>query len=111
MQNSMKALIERIGNHYRDVIDPQGRFYVEVDLGKEAAKAGMEALQRQWQGVNAIVPVKSDRPGMKVLIDGRTFVHYVQFANGVVVPGYVAEAVPELERQPYSAHEDMMLIF
>jgi len=111
MQHSMKVLIEEIGHRYHDAIDPQSRFYVEVDLGKEAAKAGMEELQRQWQGVHAIVPVKSDRPGMKVLIDGRTFVHYVQFANGVVVPGYVAEAVPELERRPYTAHEDMMLIF
>ena len=111
MQNSLKVLIEGIGNHYREAIDPQSRFYVEVDLGKEAAKAGMGKLEQQWQGVNAIVPVNSDRPGMKVLIDGRTFVHYVQFSNGVVVPGYVAEAVPELERRPYTAHEDMMLIF
>ncbi|MEW6260498.1 MAG: hypothetical protein AB1547_11430 [Thermodesulfobacteriota bacterium] len=111
MQNPLEVLIEGIGNQYRDVIDPQSRFYLEVDLGKEAAKAGMTELHQQWKGVNAIVPVKSDRPGMKVLIDGRTFVNYTQFANGVVVPGYVAEAVPELERRSYTAHEDMMLIF
>ncbi len=111
MQSSLKTLIEGIGNQYRDAIDPQSRFYLEVDLGKEAGKAGMLELQQQWQGVNVIVPVKSDRPGMKVLIDGRTFVNYAQFANGVVVPGYVAEAVPELERRSYTAHEDMMLIF
>jgi hypothetical protein len=37
-----------------------------------------------------IVPLKEPQPGMKVRIDGRTFVNYAQYDSGIAVPGHVA---------------------
>ena len=43
-----------------------------------------------YRNIHAIVPLKQPADGMKVRVDGRTFVGHVQFESGVVVPGYVA---------------------
>lgn len=111
-QNELAVLIRKIAESHAARIEPESRYYLEVDLGKAAAAGGFAALQERWRGVQAIIPVKeSPAAGMTVLIDGRTFIDYVQFDNGVVVPGHVAEAVSGLPGRPYQAHEDMKLIF
>ena len=47
---------------------------------------------------------------MKVRIDGRTFVNYVQFDSGVAVPNYIAED-SELPYRAYAARDSMILNF
>ena len=111
-QNQLAVLIRKIAESHAAIIEPKSRYYKEVDLGKTADACGYANLQERWRSVQAIVPVKETRgAGMTVLIDGRTFIGYVQFDNGVVVPGHVAEAVSGIPGRPYQAHEDMKLIF
>ena len=38
----------------------------------------------------AVVPLKGPQAGMKVRIDGRTFVNYAEDTSGIAVPGYLA---------------------
>ncbi|WP_028324929.1 hypothetical protein [Desulfatirhabdium butyrativorans] len=111
-QNELATLIQKIAESHSGMIEPNSRYYLEVDLGKAAEAGGYANLQDRWRGVQAVIPVKESMgAGMTVLIDGRTFIHYVQFDNGVVVPGHVAEAVSGIPCRPYQAHEDMKLIF
>jgi hypothetical protein len=58
--------------------------------------------------VQAVVPLKQPVEGMKVRIDGRTFVDYAEFDSGVVVPGYEARETT-LPRRPWTANDSMIL--
>jgi hypothetical protein len=48
--------------------------------------------------------------GMKVRIDGRTFVNYAQFESGVVVPDHVAREAG-LPYRAFVPNESMILNF
>ena len=48
--------------------------------------------------------------GMKVRIDGRTFVNYVQSETGVAMPGYIAK-YSGLPHKAYEAWDSMILNF
>jgi hypothetical protein len=37
------------------------------------------------------VPLKAPQQGMKVRMDGRTFVNYAEHQSGIAVPGYLAK--------------------
>jgi hypothetical protein len=89
-RNALDDVIDRIGNAYRHNISHGSRFYIEVNIGKQAEALGYGDLQHRYGDALAVVPLKQALPGMKVRIDGRTFVHYAQFESGVVLPGYVA---------------------
>jgi len=90
MDANLTAVINHIGEEYRDRIDRGSRHYVEIDIGKKAESLGFLQLKKAFGKVNAVVPLKQPTGGMKVRIDGRTFVHYAEYETGVVVPGYVA---------------------
>lgn len=107
MKTSLDAVITHIGTAYKGDISPDGRHYLEVDIGKQAQALGVEGLEA-YAGVNAMVPLKEARAGMKVMIDGRTFVDYRQFASGVITPGYVAREAG-LPHAPYIASDSMIL--
>ncbi len=91
MKNGLEAVLANIGESYRDQIGPDSRNYVEVDIGKQAEQMGYRDIVDRYSNVFAIVPLKSPVHGMKVRIDGRTFVDYVLYSSGIAVPVYVAK--------------------
>ena len=42
-----------------------------------------------YEKINAIVPLREPQRGMKVRIDGRTFINYAEYDSGVAVPAYL----------------------
>jgi hypothetical protein len=65
---------------------------MEVNLAEQARKLGYGDLIEKYGTASAIVPLKNPQPGMKVRIDGRTFVNYAEYDSGIAVPGYLAKA-------------------
>ena len=91
MKHHLSEILYKIGDQYRDQILDGARNYLEVNIGKEAEKLGYTDVKQQYAMVNVIVPLKKPINGMKVRIDGRTFVNYARFDSGLVAPGSVAE--------------------
>jgi hypothetical protein len=91
MNDHLKETLTKIGEDFQTDIAEGSRFYLEVDIGEEAAGLGFSDIQEKFGKTYAIIPIKRPRPGMKVRIDGRTFVNYAQFDSGIVAPGYVAK--------------------
>ncbi len=110
MNAKMDDIIRSIENVYADRLFVDARHYIEVSIGKEAAKSGHPDLAEEYKDAYAIVPLKEALPGMKVRIDGRTFVKYRQFDSGIAVPGYVAKAAG-LSQKPYTPNDSMILNF
>jgi len=90
MVKKLADVLIKIGDQFRDQISTGSQFYLEVDIGKQAATYGHSELEEKYNDIYAIVPLKRPVRGMKVRVDGRTFVNYAQFESGVVVPNYVA---------------------
>lgn len=82
MNDHLKKVLTWIGNEYENEISTTSRFYREVDIGKQAEKIGYDDIRNQYKGVYAIVPLNHPESGMKVRIDGRTFIDYAQFDSG-----------------------------
>lgn len=110
MNDDLKRIIERIGADHRHEIAADSRHYREVSIGQSAERLGYPHLKSQFVDVYAIVPLKRPAEGMKVRIDGRTFVDYAQLDSGVVVPGYLAKKT-DLPYKPYVARDSMILNF
>jgi len=110
MEDHLKKTLEQIGEDFRHAISEDSRHYCEIDIGRRAERLGYLDLKRQFHDVFAIVPLKRPAEGMKVRIDGRTFVNYAQFNSGVVVPGYLAQRAG-LPCKPYRAQDSMILNF
>ncbi len=110
MDDHLKKTLEQIGEDFRHAIAEDSRHYCEINIGRRAERLGYLDLKQQFQDVYAIVPLKRPAEGMKARIDGRTFVNYAQFDNGVVVPGYLAQR-SSLPFRPYRAQDSMILNF
>jgi len=110
MDDHLKKTLEQIGADFRHAIAVDSRHYREVNIGQRAERLGYPDLKRQFHDVYAIVPLKRPADGMKVRIDGRTFVNYAQFDSGVVVPGYIAQRAG-LPCKPFRAQDSMILNF
>ncbi len=93
MMKTLDDIIETIEKKYEDKIEAGARHYVEVDIGDQAERLGFNDLARKYRKINAILPLKEPLDGMKVRIDGRTFVDYAQFGSGVAIPGRIARDV------------------
>ena len=91
MNNKLHEVLARIGECYKDSISRDSRFYIEINIGKQAEDLGFGDMNSNYGEVDAIVPLKNPVNGMKVRVDGRTFVNYAQFESGIVVPKYVAK--------------------
>ena len=91
MNDTLKNILTKIGEDYEEIIENGSRHYLEVSIAQKAAELGMPEAEEQYREAYAIVPLKRPLKGMKVRIDGRTFVNYAQFASGVVVPPYIAQ--------------------
>jgi hypothetical protein len=110
MQTDMGKVIERIGEDFKNDLLATSRFYREVSIGELSERLGLTKLKGRCRNVFAIVPLKQPAKGMKVRIDGRTFVNYAQFESGVAVPGYVAEHAG-LPFKPFVPNDSMILNF
>ena len=110
MKSNLNTIIRKIEKDHADTISGGARNYKEVDLALIADELGLEDAAKCFRDVNAIVPIQSPVEGMKVRIDGRTFVNYVQFESGVAVPGYVAES-SGLPGKTYEPWDSMILNF
>ena len=110
MDRSLNKVIRSITDQFGDKIGKGSRFYTEVDIGKRALEMGFEKLAGEYRGIGAVVPLKGPVPGMKVRIDGRTFVRYAQFESGVAVAEHVARR-SGLSHRPFAAQDSMILNF
>ena len=110
MTDYLSDVLVKIGEDYSENIDRNSRHYLEINIAKMAAEQGFAEAEKRYENVCAIVPLKRPVSGMKVRIDGRTFVNYAQFESGVVVPNYVACEV-DLPYRAYSANDSMICNF
>ncbi len=110
MNDHLNQILTKIVTDHRDIISDDARNYKEVDLSQAAAELGLTDAADCYRHVNAIVPLKTPLEGMKVRIDGRTFVNYVQFDSGLAVPNYVAEK-SQIPHKRYEAWDSMILNF
>lgn len=110
MNKDLNTVIQEIENEFRDLIQADGRNYIEVSIAGKAQQMGFADLGQCYRHAHAIVPIKKAVDGMKVRIDGRTFVNYNQFTSGVVVPHYVSRHT-DFDHKPYVAQHSMICNF
>lgn len=91
MDNRLKELLRQIELEYGGKIQRGSRNYLEVNLAEQARKLGYGDLSEKYKTACAIVPLRDPQSGMKVRIDGRTFVDYAEYDSGIAVPGYLAK--------------------
>ena len=93
MRTKLSDVLDAINAEFKGKIQKGSRHYLEVNIGARAEKLGLYDLGDKFKNTCAIVPLKSPQKGMKVRIDGRTFVNYAEYASGIAVPGYLAREV------------------
>ncbi|MDX9787989.1 MAG: hypothetical protein RBT11_14490 [Desulfobacterales bacterium] len=91
MENRLDKVLTRMKDKFQNHLITDSRHYMEVDIGKEADEMGFVDIKEKYHHVYAVIPLKEAVAGIKVRIDGRTFVNYAQFDSGIAVPGYVAK--------------------
>jgi len=110
MSNELIEVLTKTGEEYRAKISNDSRFYLEVDIGNQGEKMGYPLIKEEYDGVKAIVPLKTPVTGVRVRVDGRTFVHYAQLESGIAIPGYVAKE-SGLPHKAYKPNDSMILNF
>lgn len=110
MNGCLSTIIHEIENEFRELIQPDGRNYVEVSICGKAKQMGITDIDERYRHASVIVPIKRPVEGMKVRIDGRTFVNYHQLISGVVIPDYVSKQTG-CEYLPYVAQNSMICNF
>lgn len=110
MNTHLKHIIQQLEETFQGEIAEGARNYLEVDIGEQGKRLGYDDLASEYRGVRAVIPLKRHRAGMKVRIDGRTFVNYAQFDSGIVVPGYVAGET-DLPTKAFTPQDSMILNF
>jgi len=90
MKKEIDRVLNDIGSEFEAKIQKGARNYLEVSIGKHAEKLGYRNLAKRYRYAYAVVPLKNPQAGMKVRIDGRTFVNYAEDPSGIAVPGYLA---------------------
>ena len=110
MNHKLADILKKIGDEYRDKILNNSRYYMEIEIGKKAEAYGDFDMKDKYHHQYALVPLRQPVNGMKVRIDGRTFVNYAQFESGVVVPKYVARDAG-LAYKTFIPHDSMVCNF
>lgn len=90
MNHRLNEILDRIAEEFKGKIQKGSRHYLEINIGKQAQKLGYGDMAEAYKYACAIVPLKDPQKGMKVRIDGRTFVNYAEHASGIAVPGPLA---------------------
>ena len=107
MDNRLDHIVNHIGEAYRHKIVKGGRHYLEVNIADLAEQMGYTDLIKKYRHAHAIVPLQHPESGMKVRIDGRTFVDYAEYPSGIAIPGYLARETT-LAFKPYKALDSMV---
>ena len=110
MNEYLSEILTRISEDYKNNTQSDSRYYIEVRLSQKATELGFADDDERYRNACAIIPLKQPVGGMKVRIDGRTFVNYAQFESGIVVSNYVAREV-DLPHKPYIAKDSMICNF
>ena len=110
MKKNLNTVLEKIGDTYKQAISNDSRFYIEVNIGQLAEELGYPDVHDQYRDAFAVVLLKQPVNGMKVRVDGRTFINYNQFESGVVVPNYVARETG-LPYKTFIPNDSMILNF
>lgn len=90
MKDKISEILSRIEEEYETRTKRGSRHYLEVSIGEQAARLGYVDLKEKYENTYAIVPLKFPQKGMKVRIDGRTFVNYAECQSGIAIPVYLA---------------------
>lgn len=106
----LDKVLTLMGEKYKDEILSDSRFYRDISIGEEAENLGFADVKETYKDAYAVLPMRRPVSGMKVRIDGRTFVNYAQLDSGIAVPGNVAKN-SELSRTSYLAKDSMILNF
>lgn len=93
MNSQLNEILKTLGRQYEGHLLKGSRHYMEVSIADQAEKLGYADLKERFAAAYAIIPLKSPQRGMKVRIDGRTFVDYAQYETGVVLPGRMAREI------------------
>jgi hypothetical protein len=93
MHKLLKQLMKHMELEYGGKIQRGARNYLEVNLAEKARKLGYGEIGEKYKTACAIVPLNAPQHGMKVRIDGRTFVNYAEYDSGIAVPGFIAKAL------------------
>ena len=110
MINNLSEVLCKIGEDYKEEILADSRNYLELDVAQKAAELGFSEFKERYGNVCAIVPLKRPANGMKVRVDGRTFINYAQFESGIVVPNHVARKV-NLSYKTFIPNDSMIFNF
>ncbi|AOY57681.1 MULTISPECIES: hypothetical protein [Desulfococcus] len=110
MNRHLQETLLKIAEDFKSDIVEGSRFYIEVDIGKWASRLGYDDIYEQYGQSHVIVPIKRPQPGMKVRIDGRTFVNYAQFESGIAAPAYIARET-DLPYRTYIPNDSMIRNF
>ena len=110
MKTDLGKVIEQIGEDHKTKYFLLPGFTAKSASESEPNASDLTELKGTYRDVYAIVPLKQPAAGMKVRIDGRTFVNYAQFESGVAVPGYMANDAG-LPYKPFTPHDSMILNF
>ncbi|MBI9083168.1 MAG: hypothetical protein JEZ11_06180 [Desulfobacterales bacterium] len=110
MKHALNRVIGDIEDQFMDEIEPGSKFYLEVDIGKRAEQMGLSGLAGDYRNTGVVVPLKRPAPGMKVRVDGRTFVRYAQFDSGIAVAEHVARETG-LPYRHFVPNDSMILNF
>jgi hypothetical protein len=110
MTDNLRSVLTKIGEEYQENIQEDSRYYLEINIAQKAAELGFSEAKESYGNAYAIVPLKHPISGMKVRIDGRTFVNYAQFESGIAVPNYVAGQI-DLPHRAYVAKDSMICNF
>lgn len=110
MKNIIDDLLTRIETEHGEKIQKGGRHYMEVNLSRKALELGFGDLDESYRNANVIVPLKEPQSGMKVRIDGRTFVNYAEYESGIAVPGYLVKETDRAYRT-FVPHDSMICNF
>lgn len=90
MDNRLVHILNVIGEKYKERIQKGSRHYLEVSVAKHAERLGHIDLKEKYKHTYAIIPLSAPQKGMKVRIDGRTFINYAEHTSGIGIPGYLA---------------------
>jgi hypothetical protein len=110
MNSKIDELLEHVEKTHIDKTQRGSRHYMEVNLFEYALKSGLREIGETYKTACAIIPLKEPQPGMKVRIDGRTFVNYAEYDSGMAVPGYLAKASSRKFR-PFVPNDSMICNF
>ncbi len=110
MNQQLKTVLEYIKTEYNSKALTGARNYLNVNIGKVALKLGYTAVHQAYENSHVIVSLKGPVPGMKVRIDGRTFVNYAEYYDGFAVPRHIAKKAG-MPIKPYIANDSMILNF